>query len=355
MKTILFIRTEKLLRHQKYCSIIFVFIINLSVYSQDVDLLKSLDITYSLYNNIEGITIEDDLKLIELRTTIYKVKQDEKLEAIIEKNGILFDGESLTLLYILNPKLDAINWESFNDLVIPVLNKNYEYLKSDDKQLFISIICYSTLKKGITSKIDTLNIKLDKIVQNQKLNKINDYKLFEDIKEISEIISRLIQSRTKPLNKEFLENILAEIEELSKFETSFSDLTLLDNDKKEELSSIKESLELIAHTGVFKRNSNDTYDQFPKVNVLVTILDNKKINEKLKVYYVPRARLNKKEIYYEEFDKFSPPTVDKLITVGSYWFWAGRPNNLEALTNMQKVSVTFDKEQIEIELITVEK
>jgi hypothetical protein len=325
----------------------------LNVYSQDNELLKTLDIKYSLYNNLTGNIIKEVLEPFRLNTSTYKVKHNESIDAIIQKHGFLFDGEILTFLYILNPNLNLDNWESINEIVIPVLNNNSEYLKNIDKQEYISIICYSKLKSEISDKISASDKELEKIIQAQKQNNISDYKVFEDIRELSDILLRLITSRTKPLNQEFLENILGEIDDLSKLESGYSYLELAEIDKKVTISDIKQSLELMARTGIFKRNTNNQYSQFPKVNVLVTILDNKYANEKLKVYFVPRARLKIKETYYKEFDKFSPPAVNQLITIGSYWFWAGRANNLEALTNLQKVDVTGDKDQVEIELMRI--
>jgi hypothetical protein len=339
---------------QIFLSLFLAIILNMNGFSQDNELIKSLDIKYSLYNNLSGNIIKEVPEPFRLNTSIHKVKPGESIDAIIQKNGFLFDGETLTLLYILNPDLIMDNWGSVTELVIPVLNKNSEYLNNIKKQEFISIICYSKLKKEISDKISASDKELDKIIRAQKQKNISGYPLFEEIRETSDILLKLIASGIRPLNKEFLENILAEIDDLSQLETDYDYLELAEKDNIEALLNIKGSLELMARTGIFKRETNNQFSQFPKVNVAVNILDNKKRNEKLKVYYVPRARLNKKEIYYKEFDKFSPPSVNQLITIGSYWFWAGRANNLKAQTNLQKVDVTGDKDQIEIELMMIE-
>lgn len=338
--------------------VIFFLIVSISYlngYSQKF-ILSDSDVEFFFYNRNTDSVIKSNYSELKLDTIEYFVREGDRLHSILEKQGFLYDGEILSLLLDMNPCLDSMEWRSIGKLTIPSIRK-YEKVDSlTSNGYYVAVTNYPVLKRQIADSVSALNQIIVRIQGSGDFLTSSEKETLNKLQETTDVFRKLIKSRIQPLNKELLENYQSELSAISPILEHIAIFKRITENENAIIKSSCDAIEIMVNgIGKFEKDIDNKSFRIPKVCIEVSVANDTLSSEKLRVYYVYRARLNAREKYYNSFDKLSPPVVNKFIPIGIYYIWAGKPGDITPLTELHKLEVTGDSNKISVDLVLINK
>lgn len=327
--------------------------------------LANLNISMILVNRSDGSSRLIKREVIELIAQKATLGNGESVEGLLTSNGILPDGESLGLVYILNPKLDAKTVRSATELLLPKVKGGQELSTALGEGYLVALTLDKELKRQLLIKVKDLR----SLIQRMLKLEFNRFETAESrdsviecmhyVEESLGIMRIVIRERSRPLSSEMLRQVVCEIDVLALI---LNNLTKgqhkLSRTDAETIKQIAEDFKIRMKSFSEERGPGDLPSKWPEglVSVRVRRSGNREEVHGLRIYYVPEALWNIRHKIESSFRKLSSPT-EQSLPVATYFFWAGKPGDSTPLSDRKKESVRKSEmsEKIEVELVIIEE
>lgn len=333
--------------------------------SASKDRLANLNISMILVRQSDRsskLIKRDAIELIAHRASL---RDNESVEVLLTSNGILPDGESLGLVYILNPKLDAKTVRSATELLLPKVKGGQELSTALEEGYLVALTLDRELKRQLLTKVKVLRSLVQRMVKLE----FNHFETAESrdtviecvryVEESLGIMRIIIKERSRPLSSEMLRQTVCEIDVLALI---LNDLIKgqhkLSRTDAETIKLIAEDFRIRMKSFVEERGPGDLPSKWSEglVSVRVRRSGNRGEVHGLRIYYVPEALWNYRHKIESSFRKLSSPT-EQSLPVATYFFWAGKPGDSTPLSDRKKESVREQEmsKKIELELVIIEE
>jgi K+/H+ antiporter YhaU regulatory subunit KhtT len=322
--------------------------------------MSALNISMALINQRDGSSKILPPGSIELASQKVTFKEGDKLEKLLASQGIFADGESVGIVYLLNPGLDAKSMKAGAEIILPFVKDKKQFsgefdkgslvaltLDKDQKQEFLKVLreleASTTSLMGLSAKQFESPEEKSKFIKTTKsiVDKMGGFKI-------------VIKERTRPLNSEMLQQMNSEAKQMN---------SILDNIIKHNQNVSKndlETAELISRDMDIRMQSlaeqkgvGGLPPRWPDVLVTVKTINVQQGKEipNLRVYYVPQALWNYRNGIEKSFDRLTSP-ADKALPEADYYIWAAKPGDSTPITERKALEVRkpTGKERIELDL-----
>ena len=295
---------------------------------------------------------------IQLSSRKVAVRQGETIEQLLESNGIYADGESLAVLYTLNPGREFASIEAGAEVIIPIVQGGRELSVALEKGYLVALILDKELKKKILKQIKELtdlSASVSDFGPQRFENPKRQNQILDSLQHIVyslEVFRTVIRQRNRPINAEVLRQLKGETEVLNSL------LHGIIETKRQITNSDEETLILVAENmdvrmGVLdeqKGTPGDLPSRWPQVRVVVNALSTKFGHEahNFRVYYVPQALASFGMGYVESFDKLTSPSSEGNLPPANYLIWAGIPGDPEPVSDVKKLRARGNEKSVEL-------
>jgi hypothetical protein len=201
----------------KLLYVVLLFLLLCPVVSSGKDrALNSLNITTKLYNERNNAFM--DLKGKEIKFTSQKAiwKEGDSIQKLLEANRFWTDGESVGILYKLNPDLDAKSLKAGKEIILPAVKNKDEFSDEFAKGYLVYLTLDDALKQEFCDVSKELNDLPEKTSQLnvQKFEspgeKDNFLKATKSIVVTMKNFKDVIEDRSDPLSSDMLTQMLVE-------------------------------------------------------------------------------------------------------------------------------------------------
>ena len=265
------------------------------------------------------------------------------LTNILTENGIYADGESLGLMYDINPQLKTAHVPSGSTLRIPVV-KGAEWNQLRDAGFLVTITRDAELKQTLLRESERLRYLSGKFRASSSLQKLDNRARSKVAKSLTatvrsvETFGTVIEQRNRPIPTAVLSQVKGEVDSLNgilaREMNSNSPLVSADIDA---VDTIADSMRVRVHTLLEERGAGELPKRWPEVWVRVKTryARNGRDASSYRVYYAPQALYRRSE-YIESFDKLTTPS-DGSVPPANYMIWVGVPGNPRPVSDLKKL------------------
>ena len=324
--------------------------------------LSSLNNSMKIISRRVNFTRLLPIENIELGGQKVTLKDGDSLEKILMSNGIFADGESIGIVYQLNPDLDAKAIKDGAEIIVPFVKGNKKWKMGLDKGGALALTLDYEKKQEfikVFKEFESSTTSLTKL-QLTKFSSTTEKDVFikttKSIFDKMESFNVVIEKRTQPLSSEMLQQMTSEAGHLN---VLLNDIIKLDRKVGENdiemVMLISKDMDIKTRSLVKRNKGLEPFpSRWPEVLVTVKTIDIKTIQavNNLRVYYVPQALWNYRSSDTKSFDRLTSP-ADKVLPEADYYVWAGNPDNIAPLTERKTLEVrkANGKERIELDLL----
>lgn len=323
--------------------------------------ITDLDISMILVNQEDGsiMKVKDNEIELEVKSIIFE--ENNTLDNILISNGIIPDGESLGILYLINPKININSIKANTSLKVPVIKAKKKAPTISKEAYLVTLTLDKEIKRDLISESVSLRNNIEQInsIQvDQFRSSIDKEKFIQNVSFIAEKIDAFrvaIKERTRPLSSEMIKQIYNEVKQINIiFNRLVNDKKKLEDAEFETIELINENMEIRMQFLYEKKGPSGLPLRCPEVSVVVKTINLKKGNKEiynLRIYYVSRALWENRKDFEESFDKLSSPT-NRSLPEANYYIWAGKPDDSTPISDIKllKVRKTEEEEIIEVDL-----
>lgn len=322
--------------------------------------LSSLNIAMTLINQREGSSKILPQGSVELAAQKVTLKEGDSLETLLFSKGIFADGESIGVVYRLNPALDAKAIKSGAEIMVPFVKDKKQFAGEFDKGGLVALTLDKEKKQEFIKVLKELDAAMTSVakLQPQQFDSVAEKDTFlkttKSIVDKMESFKVVIKERTRPLSSETLQQMTSEAKQMNAILND-----IIKNNKKVSKNDLETAL-LISKDMDIKMKSlaeqkglGELPSRWPDVLVTVKTIDvqkNQEINN-MRVYYVPQALWNYRASEAKSFDRLTSP-ADRALPEADYYIWAGKLDDSTPLTERKTLEVrkVTGKEKIELDL-----
>ena len=321
--------------------------------------LAALNISMTLINVKDKSSIKLTSEDVELTTTKTIVKENEDVQQLLTSNGIYADGESIGILYRLNPTMDPKLNNKGAEIVVPTIKTMKPITGYSRDKYLLALTLDRKMKQDLLDGIRRLDVAAAAIsglgTEPFGSTAIRDSftVLTRTILESMETFKVLIRERTRPLSLELIRQMNDEAEQV---------ISMLDTITHKKGYRLTEndigSARLIAKNMTVRMKSLDETkgsggipSRWPEVRVsirVVNTVDGKEVKN-LRVYYVGQGLWNTRSKYERSFDKLSSPS-ERDLPEADYYIWAGKPQDSTPLSDRKSLEIRRKTENERVEL-----
>jgi hypothetical protein len=324
--------------------------------------IKDLNISMMLVNQKDGSTIKvlDNEIELAIKTIIYE--ENNTIDNILISNGIIPDGESLGILYLINPGIDEDSIKTNTTLQVPIIKKKEDTTTIYNEAYLVALTLDKEIKKDLIKEFSNLRNFMEQIatIQADQFGSSTDKEKFiQNVSFVAEKIEAFkvaLMERTRPFSSEMIKQIYNEVKQINIiFNKLINDKKKLTNTEFEVIELINENMEIRMRALNEKKGPSGLPSRCPEISVVVKTIDPKQDKKEiynLRIYYVSRALWENRKDFEESFDKLSSPT-DRMLPEANYYIWAGKANDSTPVSDIKplKVRKTEGIEIIEVELV----
>ncbi|MCX5893604.1 MAG: hypothetical protein NTW80_11660 [Deltaproteobacteria bacterium] len=323
--------------------------------------IAALNISLALINQRDGSSRGLPEGSVELASQKVTLKEGESLEKLLASNGIFADGESIGMVYQLNPTLDAKAIKPGAEIMVPFVKDKKQLSGEFAKGGLVAV----TLDKAKKQEFIKLLKELEVAATGLSDLKVQQFDSPEEMAKFSKttksVVDKMagfkvvIKERTRPLNSEMLQQMIGEAKQM----TSILNKIIKVDQKvsKDDLQTVEltaKDMDIRMQSLAEKKGLGGLPLRFPELLVTVKTIDVEKGKEisNLRVYYVPQALWNDRDNQYKRsFDRLTSP-ADRVLPEADYFIWAANPHNGTPLTEKMALEVrkTTGREKIELDL-----
>jgi hypothetical protein len=295
----------------------------------------------------------------ELMTRKVTVDENENIQQMLTSNGILADGESIGILYLLNPGIDPRSITHGTEIILPVIKLKNKEASGPRDNCLVALTLDRKAKQDLLNTIKRLDVAAAGItgLSSKSFSSPEAKDTFAVLtKSISENLGTfkiLLRERTRPLCLETIQQMNDEAEQM----ISILDKIAHETEYKVAANEIR-SVGLIAKNMSVRMKSLDESkgsggipSRWPEVRVSIRVVNTVDGNEvkNLRVYYVAQGLWNNRNKYERSFDKLSSPS-ERDLPEADYFIWAGKPQDSAPLSDRKSVEIRRKAENEKIEL-----
>jgi hypothetical protein len=322
--------------------------------------LDSLSISMTLINQKVGsskILSQKSVALAEQKVTL---APGDNLEKLLISKGIFADGESIGIVYQLNPALDAKAIKTGVEVTVPFVKDKKQFkeefdqggvvaltLDKEKKQEFITVL--KELESAATSVAKLQPQQFDSIVEKDMFTQTT-----KSIVDKMVNFKIVIKERTRPLNSEILQQMNSEARQMNAILNDIiTSKRKVGKNDIETAMLISKDMDIKTNSLTEQKGIGELPSRWPEVLVTVKTIDVQKRKEvnNMRVYYVPQALWNYRDSEAKSADRLTSPT-NMVLPEADYYIWAGKFDNDTPLTEIKTLEVRKipGKETIELDL-----
>ncbi len=325
--------------------------------------LASLNIALTLINQREGFSRILPPGSVELAAQKVSLKEADSLEKLLVSQGIFADGESIGVVYRLNPALDAKAIKAGAEIMVPFVRDKKQFAGEFDKGGLVALTLDKEEKQEfikVLKELEAVTASVAKLPPQQFYSVAERDTFIKSIKTTKSIVDKMesfkvvIKERTRPVSSETLQQITSEAKQLNSILHD-----VIKNNGKVNKNDIETAVLISKDMDIKMKNLAETKgfgglpSRWPDVLVTVKTIDvqkNKEIDN-LRVYYVPQALWNYRASEAKSFDRLTSP-ADRVLPEADYYIWAGKLEDSNPLTERKSLEVrkVTGKEKIELDL-----
>ncbi|NKB81093.1 MAG: hypothetical protein GKS05_04215 [Nitrospirales bacterium] len=191
-----------------------------SLHAEDV---LGSDLSFRLINPHDHSSVPLDATKIKLTSQTVTLKKGENIQTLLEKRlRIEADGESIGLLYSLNPGLDEKTLLSNSELVVPKIEGGEQLSKSLEEGKLVRLTTDHQLKKEFWRRVKTLEgfkqnlskVGIEKFESSEDRERV--FLSVNNFRQSVGLVKKVMERRIRPLNKKAILQFNAEIAMLNR-------------------------------------------------------------------------------------------------------------------------------------------
>jgi hypothetical protein len=323
--------------------------------------LTELNISMTLINLRDKSSTNLSSEDAELTTKKIIMKENDNIQKLLTGNGIYADGESIGILYHLNPGMDPKSIKAGAEILFPVIKMKKQLASSSKEDCLVALTLDKKIKQDFINTIKQFDIVaagISSLSFNSSIPpEVKDkfIALTKPIMENMETFKVLIRERTRPLSSEMILQMNDEGDQMiSIIEKITHKNYILTNNDIESIELIAKNMTIRMKTLDEAKGAGGISSNWPEVSVFVRAIDvshGKEINN-LRVYYVGQGLWNDRIKYEKSFDKLTSPS-ERILPEADYYIWVGKPQDSTPLSDRKSLEVRkkAENEKIGIDLI----
>jgi hypothetical protein len=322
--------------------------------------LSSLNISMTLINQGTGYSKLLPAGSVEVAEQKVTLKEGDSLEKLLTSRGIFADGESIGVVYRLNPALDAEAIKAGADVVVPLVKDKKAFAGEFDRGGLVALTLDKEEKKEFIGILREFQAAAASVVnlQPEQFNSVAEKDAFAKTTKLifdeMESFKVVLKERTRPLNSDVVVQMIGEAKLMNAILTDIVKLNRkVGKDDIEAAVLIAKDMDIRMKSLAEQKGLGQLPSRWPEVLVTVKTIDVQKGKEvnNMRVYYVPQALWKYRDTEAKSSDRLTSP-ADVVLPEADYYIWAGKLDDATPLTERKTLEVrkTTGNEKIELDL-----
>jgi len=272
------------------------------------------------------------------------VEAGDTIQSLLARNGIHFDGSSLSIVYDLNSTLeDAASIKEGSKIVLPFLVGGSDLRKNRRQGYVVVMTVDQDLKQALLRNGDqmkTLGQHLSGEAGNPR--KAALVIAVKEMLDSMEIIKKAVQENIQPLTHDSLSQLTDETDlmiEFLKKVAAGADPATLYSAYQSTIDNVNKDLSVKIESFSEIKGPNQPPERQRDVRVVVntTGSDGRPVGA-VRIYYIGEALFGSSKYPPKTFTTIANPS-EKNINEGDYMIWAGNPTNATKLSEPLMINV----------------
>jgi hypothetical protein len=272
------------------------------------------------------------------------------IHELLRANHIFPDVEAFSVVYALNPQVQALSDLTATQLRLPVVQGGAKLAAAFNNGFTV----FLTVDKELKERFDANVKKLSALVQTVSTFRTEKFQseasrneTVTSLRNISETLNRindrLIQRYGRPISTEALGQLNAEVALLNRMlGDKASPGALISKVDQDRINAVKQDLD-VKKRAYIEVAAGGAPDRWPDVTITVKTLKGGREIAGLRIYYAPIA-LKDEDSEIHPFGTLSSPT-SKTLSTAYYCFWGAKDPTKEAVTNEVCLDIGASKEE----------